>query len=233
MPCPDKVANWSARAVALGLLALTVTACGGRGVGGGNGEAAERPGRIWTDAREATARAADVHVRGTVTRSGQALGLDLDMSRTGAGGGTIDVQGSRLELVVTAHDIYVDADVAAWALVGGGPHMARYAGRWVVAPRSDPALAALASFASTPEFVGDLVPQGRLSKRPGLVAWHGQEAVLLSDSTRAQIYVAAAGAPYLLYLAGGTARERGAITFSAYGRTRAPAAPARALALPA
>ena len=230
MPRPPRLANLAAMGMLLGLLAGAADGCGGGGRG--NGEAAEAPGRVWADARAATAGAAEVHVQGTVTRSGQALGLDLDMSSSGRGGGTIKVQGSRLELVVTAREVYVNAGEAAWSLVGDGRGMASYAGRWVEAPRTGSALAGVAAFASTPDFVRSLVPAGRLTKEPSLVRWHGQQAIVLLDSHRARIYVAASGPPHLLHLAGGTSAAQGVLSFSGYGRARPPTAPATALALP-
>lgn len=206
-------------AVALGLA--------GSGCGtSANGEQGKSATQAWADAMAATTGAKDLHVAGSITNRGQTLTLDLNMSRSGDGGGTIGLSGHVLHLVVNSGLVYIRADNSAWHYVSGGNTMSKYAGRWVMTPMSSGSpISNYADFANSSKFLANLKPKGRLSKRPGTLRWEGHTAVVISDSTRAELYVSDTGKPYLLHLTGGTDVSHGSMDFEDYGSAPAPKVP--------
>lgn len=202
-------------------LALVAAGCGSSG----NGEQDKSASQVWADARAATTSVSDLRVTGTITNEGQTVSLDLVMSRSGNGGGTIGVNGQDVDLVVHSGLVYMRADKKAWEEVSGGDTMDKYAGHWVMSPLSGSSISNFADFASSTKFLANLKPKGALTKHPGTVVWDGHRTVVIADSTRAEIYISGTGKPYVLHLSGGDSSSSGTMTFSDFGQAPPPPAP--------
>jgi hypothetical protein len=95
----------AALVIALGLVAMTVSACG-------NGFAKMPVDDILTATQKATATTSFVHVTGRVTRKDRSYLVDLHVARSGACRGTIARQGARIEVLVVEERTFFRGDPA-------------------------------------------------------------------------------------------------------------------------
>lgn len=220
-------------AAVLGAAALG-TAAGACGGASSNGEAARSATQVLADAKAAMGRASSFHVSGHFAQQGTNIAIDLNLSPH-RGGGTVTVSGATLDVVVSGTTIYLKADRQSWQkLTNSASEAQLLAGRWIKAPTSNPDFSELASVADQKQLLGGITPEGSMTKRSGTTDWNGQPTVVLVDSTGSTIYVAATGAPYILY-AQNTSRSQGgqgSVTLDQYGSASVPAVPSGAISLP-
>ncbi len=218
---PNRLRKISVLAVAV-VLSSVGAGCGTSS----NGEQGKSPAKIWADALAATSGANDLRVDGTIINPGEALTLHMTMSRSGDGGGTITLNGHVLHLVVASGLVYLKADNAAWHYVIGGNTVPKDAGKWEMVPLStESPISNLAYFANSSKFLANLKTKGKLTKQAGTVQWDGHKTVVISDSTRAKLYISDTGKPYVLRLIGGTKVSYGSMEFGHYGSAPPPKAP--------
>ncbi|HET6809663.1 MAG TPA: hypothetical protein VFH50_01475 [Acidimicrobiales bacterium] len=212
-------------------LGAGASACGGAA---SNGEEAKSATQVLTDAKAAMGRASSFHVSGHFTQQGSAIAIDLNLSPQ-RGGGTVTVSGATLDEVVAGGTIYLKADEKSWQkLTNSASEAQLLAGHWIKAPTSNPDFTDLASVADEKQLLGGITPEGSLTRRPGTTDWNGQSTVVLADSTGSTIYVAATGAPYIVY-ARNTSKSQGgqgSVTIDQYGSAPVPAVPTGAISLP-
>jgi hypothetical protein len=213
------------------ILPLAATAAVLAGCGGGsssNGEASKSASAILADAKKAALDAGSARVTGTIHDSGQTIGLDLKITTAG-GGGTMTIQGSKLDIVRIAKNVYIRAPSSFYEKVGAGKAAGQLLnGRWLKAPASTPDFADLASLTDMNAFVSQaLKPEGTISKG-GETTIDGQKAIALKSSEGGSLYVAETGKPYPIEFKGGGGSS-GTLKLSDWGSVSAPAAPKNAI----
>ena len=212
-------------------LGAGAASCGGAS---SNGEEAKSATQVLTDAKAAMGRASSFHVNGHFTQQGSAISIDLNLAPQ-RGGGTVTVSGATLDIVVAGGTIYLKADQKSWQkLTNSASEGQLLAGRWIKAPTSNPDFSDLASVADEKQLLGGITPEGSMTKRPGTTDRNGQPTVVLADSTGSTIYVAATGAPYILYARNSSKSQggQGSVTIDRYGSAPVPAVPTGAISLP-
>ena len=211
--------------LALLLLAATLAGCGGSG---SNGEASKSASTILADARRAALAADSVRVAGTIRDAGQAIGLDLTVAK-GNGGGTMTIQGSKVDVVRVGDTAYIRARADFYSRVGATPAAGRLlAGKWLKLPTSTPNFAQLVQFTDLNAFVTQALKSDGTVTKGAEKTVGGQKAIELKSSRGGSLFVAASGKPYPIeFVGGGTAS--GTVTLSDWGSAKAPSAPKNAI----
>jgi len=201
--------------------------CGGGG-SSSNGEASKSASAILADAKQAALAAGSARVTGTIHDSGQTIGLDLRITTKG-GGGTMTLQGSKLDIVRVGQNVYIRAPSSFYEKVGAGKAAGQLLnGRWLKAPASTADFAQLASLTDMNAFVTQaLKPDGTVSKG-GETTIDGQKAIQLKSSKGGSLYVAETGKPYPIEFKGGGGSS-GTLTLTDWGSVTAPVAPKNAV----
>ncbi len=172
------------------------------------------------------------HVVGMVGSKSTASSFSLSLSATG-GGGEVSVPGATLKLVVAAGTVYIKANEASWLKLTGSRATAQLvANRWIKAPASNTDFSNFAALTITTDFVAEFFPGAatHISEAAGTTTWHREKVILLTDPEGDRLYVAAIGAPYMLYVQGKSSQD--SLTFSEFGDAQLPAVPANAISLP-
>lgn len=231
------MSRWIGAPALLGALAVGVAACGGSsgsgnaGSGGsGNGEASKSVTQIGQDVAAAMKGLKSFHIAGSVTDSGQTIGIDLVVENSGPGGGSMSMNGVTFQLVVNGSKVYFKGDQSFWEKTGGvNASVANlFAGKWVTGVPSSSDLQSLAQLTNVNSFVSGLTSSssgGPNGTKGSVTTFHGQSALPIrsSDGTA---YVAASGAPYLLGFQGGS---QGSLTFDEFNSAAAPSVPTGAV----
>ena len=221
------------RTVALGaiaLLALPLTAVNRAPINAG--EDTKTAGQVWADARAAMEHVKSFHVLGHDDQKGTDVTVNVSMS-PGRGGGSIEMPGVTMELVLAAREVYIKADEKSWfKLTGSKPTAELVANRWIEAPVTNSDFASFAELADSRKFIGSLTGQGKISKLPGTATWEGRKTVVLVDSTGSKLYIADTGAPYMLTIVDQGSASNGSLVFTDFGDAPMPAVPTNALSLP-
>ena len=216
------------------LLALSIAGCALVGCGSSttsNGEINKSPSQILKDAQAATASEPSAHVSGNIVSSGTPEQLDVTAAH-GAGGGTISMSGTTLQLVLHQPNAYVRADAASWNKLTNNPAAGQLlAGKWLQTPTSGQ-FADLAKIADLTELAQNITPTGPLTKGR-LTTVNGISVIPLTDSGAkgGTLYVAATGKPVIEVLKSNGTTNSGSVTFDQYGKATVPAVPAGAVSL--
>jgi hypothetical protein len=173
------------------------------------------------------------HVRGDIDQGGEAISLNLSMSPSG-GGGSVQLPGVTMQLVVAAHEVYVKADEKSWLKLTRSKSTAELvANRWIVAAASNPDFASFAELADSKTFMAQLTSgRPQFSKLPVTANWGGHKAIILTDNQGDRLYVVDGMPPYMLHLQGDGGGSSGYITFSDFGIAPLPSVPVNAITLP-
>ncbi len=174
--------------------------------------------------KTALIEATSVHLAGNLRSNGTAVGLDVSMNRSGAFTGSIDNEGTRLELVDTGKHVYVKVTSAFLKLSGAEASACQRAcGKFVAAP------AGLAK-----SIGGDLTMEKLLGNvrqalpsyvKAGMTTITGQQALVLRGSDGSTLYVAATGTRYLLRAVAPKPDNAGALNFNEWNAVAAITAP--------
>jgi hypothetical protein len=194
---------------------------------------AKSAAQIFAGAQSAMAHASSFHVLGHIDFNGTAESLNLSLSRHG-GGGSLEVSGATMQIVVAAGTVYIKADEKSWLILTKSQSIAQLvADRWIKAPETNADFASFAELTITQRFVGQLMSgSGKLTKLAGTTRVDGREAVVLADSGGNKVYIAATGTPYLLRVSGQGGSSSGSLNFSDFGTAPMPAVPVHAISLP-
>jgi hypothetical protein len=100
------------------------------------------------------------------------------------------------------------------------------ANKWIREPRASPEYS-FAQFAESTQLVRTITSGiSGLAELRGTTIVEGKRARVLTDSEHDKIYVASVGTPYLLRFQGGGDGSSGSISFSGFGHSSVPTAPA-------
>jgi hypothetical protein len=207
----------------LALGTMIQAGCGGSGSSSSN-EAGKSAAVILADARQAARDAGSVRVAGTIHDSGQTIGLDLKIAQHG-GGGTMTIQGSKVEIVRVGKSVYIRAPSSFYERVGAGKAAGQLlAGKWLKAPASTSDFRDLAQLTNINQFVSQaLKPEGTVTKG-GETTVAGQKAIELKSSKGGSLFVATTGKPYPIELKG-VGSSSGTLKLTDWGSVSEPAAP--------
>lgn len=198
-----------------------------------NAEQAKPAAQIVADATTAMKNAKSFHVLGHIDEQGTAMVLNLSLSARG-GGGSVQLSGATLEVVVNSTNVYVKADSKSWLKLTGDKATAQLvANRWIKAPRTSSSFAGFADLTVPKAFVLQFMSgESGFSKLPHLSTFDGRSAVVLTDAQGDKLYVANNGTPYILGLQGTARGSSGTMAFSDFGDAPMPATPVNAVTLP-
>jgi hypothetical protein len=219
----------------LGLAALLSPPLAATGVRAVNApQQTEAPAQVLAGSENAMLGANNFHTVGHFDDSGTLISLNLSMSPAG-GGGSVQLPGVTMELVVAAQTVYIKADEKSWLKLTGSQATAELvANRWIKAPASNPDFSSFAQLTNSKTFITHLLSghTDKLSRLPATSTWGGHKAVVLTDPEGDRLYVAEGTVPYLLHIQGQNAGSSGYITFSDFGKAPMPSAPTNAISLP-
>ncbi|MGD0811265.1 MAG: hypothetical protein ABSA91_16385 [Acidimicrobiales bacterium] len=188
--------------------------------------------QIFEDAKQVTTRATDFHVLGSFNSSGFTEMFDLNVSPVG-GGGTVEFSRVTVSMVLASGALYVKANARGWQVLGASEQKAGLmANKWIREPRASPEYS-FAQFAESTQLVRTITSGiSGLAELRGTTIVEGKRARVLTDSEHDKIYVASVGTPYLLRFQGGGDGSSGSISFSGFGHSSVPTAPAHWTNLP-
>lgn len=221
------LAAMARRAILVFVAALLVAGCGGGS--SSNGEAKKSAAQVVADAQAAALAAKVVHVQGAGRASGQPLRLDLWLGHDRAKGRIVE-SGLGFRIVRVGDAVYVKGTDAFLKKFAGSAAAVLFHDRWLKGSAGSGELAALAPLTDLRTFFKGILGQhGKIVNR-GTTTSHGQKAVEIRDTTQGgSLFVAAAGTPYPIALAGGAAQ--GDVTFSDWNADVTFAAPKGAVDL--
>jgi hypothetical protein len=193
----------------------------------------ETAAQIYAGAEKTMLAARNFHTLGRFNDGGTLISLNLSMSPAG-GGGSVQLPGVTMDLVVAAHTVYVKADEKSWLkLTKSQPTAELVADRWIKAPASNADFSSFAQLTDSKTFITQLLSgQAKFSLLPGAGNWGGHKALVLTDPQGDRLYVAEGTAPYLLHVQGQGGGSSGYITFSDFGTAPMPSVPTDAISLP-
>ncbi|MGC8626814.1 MAG: hypothetical protein ACP5VR_04510 [Acidimicrobiales bacterium] len=199
----------------------------------GNVELAKPAAQIVADATAAMKNAKSFHVLGHIDEQGTAMVLNLSLSPRG-GGGSVELSGAALQVVVNPTYVYVKGDAKSWLKLTGDKATAQLvANRWIKAPRTSSSFASFADLTVPKAFVVQFMSgESGFSKLPRLRTFDGRSAVVLTDAQGDKLYVANNGTPYILEVQGTARGSSGTMVFSDFGDAPMPATPVNAISLP-
>lgn len=207
----------------MGLLAavLLIGGCGGSGSpSGAKAEEGKTPTQVFADAKSALFNAKAVHATGTVTTSGVAEQIDLQLQDQNTSGSITDA-GAKIQIVKTGGSIYLKAPAAFWTKTVGAQG-APLAGKWIrvtTAQAGDLSQLTLQGLAANLN-TNDSPLTGTTQKS----TVDGQKALLLTQKDGSQLFVADNSTPVPLKAVNHGASQ-GTITFSDYGKVQTITAP--------
>jgi len=207
-------------------MALFLSACGSSG--SSNGLSSKSAKQILDESLAAMKTAKSVTLTGSITSNGARLGLDLDLTSTGAVGGSINESNEKLDVVVLGSKDYVKAPAAFWESSGhlSSSQAAAIAPHWVAVPStltssfSSLSLAGLSKSLST--------DNGTLSK-VGTKTISGKSSVGVHSSKGGTLWVRSSGDPYPVAITGTLGTSSADVNFSNWNSAPLPVAPKGAL----
>jgi len=210
-------------------LLLAVAALAGCGGSGSTSEASKTPTAILDDARQAALAAESVHIVGAVHNGRERISLDLRLTQN-RGGGTVTVDGSKVEVIRVGKTAYIRAGADFYRTFDAQAAVGKLAGKWVKVQTSTPNFAALVSLTDLYAFLTQaLTTKGKITK--GTVKTvAGQKAIELKSAHGGLLYVAADGKPYPLEFTSRVAPV-GIVTLTGWNATTPPSAPPHAVEL--
>jgi hypothetical protein len=163
-----------------------------------NGVAAKTPAQIVAAARATAARAASVHVAGSIVSEGKPISLNMELVSEKGGKGRVSLDGLSFRLIDVDNAVYVSGSSAFYAHFAGTGAARVLRGKWLKGAQSG-AMASLASLARLRSLLNTaLASHGQLVRAANATV-EGQQAVGVSDPVNGgTLYVAATGAPYPL-----------------------------------
>jgi hypothetical protein len=186
---------------------------------GDNGVADLSAEEILDEATTALRDAGSVQVTGSINDDGSKLDLDLGLSRTGAAG-TLEIDGNKVELVVTDDTVYMQGDEDFYRSIGGASAAKLLGDRWLSVGVDSAEGKKFSAFGDFDGFVDSVLDPGEVAKgETGDV--EGTPAIALDDADSdaeepGQLWVATEGEPYPLQVnKKGSDTEK--ITFTRHG----------------
>lgn len=171
-------------------------------------------------AQAATAAAAFVHVKGTVTEPGATTPFSVDMRFTASGSdGSIVEDGVTARVTRVQNQVWFQGDARFWSEVGSAAAETANRGKFVQVPVGDKKYAGLVENTYVERLVAKLLGKPGPLEKGETREVNGRNAIALVDKGPGggTIWVATEGAPYLMrFEAAADARTKGAIDFIGY-----------------
>jgi hypothetical protein len=206
---------------------LATAALAGCGGSRSNGEQAKSASAILADARQAALAAKSVRIVGAVHNAGQTISLDLSDAQS-SGGGTITLNGSKVDVIRAGKTAYIRADAGFYRSVGVGTAAGRLAGKWVKVPITTQKFAEVVSLTDLYAFLTQsLTANGKVTKGATKTI-DGQKAIELKSAHGGSLYVATTGTPYPIEFTSSIA-PAGTVKLRDWGSAKVPTAPPHAL----
>lgn len=187
-------------AVAAGLAACAIGACGSSS--SGNGVAAKSASDIVTSATNAIQSAKSVHVSGSLNDSGQSIKLDLNILSGQGATGSMSQSGLGFQLIAVGKYVYINGSPTFWTHFGGSAAATLFQGRWLKAPSNSRDFASLSSLTNLHALAnGLLTGHGSLTKGSTKTV-NGRRVIAVTDASKSsQLFVATTGKPYPIQIA--------------------------------
>jgi hypothetical protein len=201
---------------------------GAVGAASSNGITSMQPNQILTTALNAMRAATSVTISGGIRQGGQTLVLNVTVSTSGMGRGTVSINGQVVNVASTGTTVYLKASSAFWRS-NGVPASAlnQLSGRWISLSLSDPGASSISSALNIGNFINQLPKSSDVGTSLVKVAkgfLNGQPVVRLKATNPQKlndngvIYVATTGTPYVVRIAGSSGSSLGVINFSHYNQ---------------
>jgi hypothetical protein len=192
-------------------------------------------GEILAAAQKAFAAAPSVRLAGTVTDSGQKIGLDLRIKKGAGATGTLTVGGKPVRILRIGKAAYVQGSPAFYGALMDASTARLLAGKWLKMSTSSKDFAGLLPLTDLQTFAkGVFTPTGAVGKG-AVTTYAGKRVVELRDSDGSTLDVALDGPAYPLRVTGPRSAGAGqTLTFTAYGAAvpLSPPPAAQVVALP-
>lgn len=230
-----------AAALALAAGASALVGCGGSDQGGGtttaqgastdatNGVEVLSADEIVKRSLAAAKTATSATVTGTASNNGQAVGIDLTLTRGTGGSGSLTIGGQKVEIINAAGTSYLRAPAAFWAKAGIPQAVSDLlADRWITAPATGSSAAAFSGFTQFTDMAAivDGLLEGIVPTDVGQRTMvDGQPAVTVLDKDGNSLAVSVTGEPYPLRFTEKTGKP-GDVVFSDWNKATTVTAPA-------
>ena len=234
-----------AAALALAAGASALVGCGGSDQGTGtttttqgastaatNGVEALSADEIVKRSLAAAKAATSATVKGTASNNGQAVGIDLTLTRGTGGSGSLTIGGQKVEIINAAGKSYLRAPAAFWAKAGIPQTVSDLlADRWITAPATGSSAVAFSGFAQFTDMavIVDGLLEGIVPTDVGQRTMvDGQPAVTVLDKDGNSLAVSVTGEPYPLRFTEKTGKP-GDVVFSGWNKAATVTPPADAV----
>jgi hypothetical protein len=184
-------------AVAVGLVVLSVTGCGGGGGTETNGLEKKSAAEVLQAATAAFKASHGVHAVGTGTSDGRPARLDIRI-QDGSASGTITIDGAPVEITTVGSDAYIRGDQQGLQAIGVSAETAHMAANhWL---KSSPQELGLEGF-TLDSFIADLAhPDRPYNPTVEQTELNGRKVVVVSAQDGTKLYVANTGPAYPLHV---------------------------------
>lgn len=209
-------------------LAAGVSAPAAVGAATGNGITSMQPTQIINTALTAMQAAKSVTISGAIRQGGQTLLLNVTVSTSGQGQGTISMNGQKVSVASTGSTVYLKGGASFWRGNGvPGSAVSQLANRWISLSLSDPGASSIAGALNLSTFIGQLPKSSDAGTTLVKVATgflNGQAVVKLKATNPKKLndngvlYIATTGNPYVVRIAGSSGSSLGVIDFSHYNQ---------------
>lgn len=212
--------------LALLLGTALLAGCGGSG---SSGEASKSAAAILADARQAALAAENVRIVGTVHNGQERISFELTLAQN-RGGGTVTLDGSKVELVRTGNTAYVRAGADFYRRFDAQAAIPRLAGKWVKVQTTTPNFAELISLTDLYSFVTQSLQTKGTVTKGAVKSVAGQKAIELKSPHGGSVFIATSGKPYPIEFSS-SVPPAGTVTLSDWDSATVPTAPPHAVDL--
>jgi hypothetical protein len=216
------------RWIGVGAVGLAISLSGCDSSASSNGLTSKSAKQILDESLAAMKTAESVTLTGSITSNGAGLGLDLDLTSTGAVGGSIDESNEKLDVIVLGSKDYLKAPAAFWESSGhlSSSQAAAIAPHWVAVPSASTSSFSSLSLAGLSKSLS--TNNGTLSKA-GTKTINGESSIGVHSSKGGTLWVRSAGDPYPVAIIGALGTSSADVNFSNWNSAPLPVAPKGAL----
>ncbi|MFF1699481.1 hypothetical protein ACFVXC_38635 [Streptomyces sp. NPDC058257] len=224
-------------AAVAGAALVALAGCGGDGSDDKDKPfAGKSADQIAADAIEATKQADSMHMKGAMRQSaGSSMTIDLSVDRRKNCDGTIRSQGASADVRHTKGTFYLRGDEKYWENAlkgqsGGDKIVPKVADKWVKAPADDATTKNVCDKQALMASMDKDKSERKGMKKGSTTTVGGAETIRLTKKTSGgetiTLYVATEGKPYILRTTSTGGKGPNTATFSDYGKSVSPEAPA-------
>jgi hypothetical protein len=219
------------------LLAGATLALSAPGVAGAASKSSNAAKQLVLAAIKASSKASGFTIQGSVGQGADKVVLNLSLSDSKHGKGTLVNDGQTISLLQIGNTVYFKADKAFWTSNGGAAAATLFANRWVYGPASNKDFTSFASFLNPRDITGQFLspPPSATFREVGTSTVNGSPVTVIAGKGGAQtgtLDIASHGTPYIVRLkvTGGTSGA-GTVTFTNFNKSVSVKAPKGAINL--